>query len=176
MSGVAPPLIGSARIRTQLLPTVACDCNLKPTVQARVDRSHKPCKAAGLPIRPRRDLQTARALSPSRVFSSPAFFVFFAIYFTAHLIIPRAARVVLVIVGITLFYAWWNFEYVWLPFLLTAIVLLPRAVDREYEGASRSQTQACGSASSCCSLLSSSSNMSISFFYRDVVGPTPGQC
>ena len=55
------------------------------------------------------------------VFSSPTFFVFFAVYFLIHLITPRAARIFLIIVGSTIFYAWWKVEYVWLPFFLTAI-------------------------------------------------------
>jgi alginate O-acetyltransferase complex protein AlgI len=55
------------------------------------------------------------------LFSSPVFFVFFAIYFAIHLLIPRQWRLYLIIVGSTVFYAWWKPEYVWLPFLLAAI-------------------------------------------------------
>jgi alginate O-acetyltransferase complex protein AlgI len=55
------------------------------------------------------------------LFSSPAFFAFFAIYFALHLVTPRPARILLIILGSTVFYAWWKVEYVWLPYLLTAI-------------------------------------------------------
>jgi alginate O-acetyltransferase complex protein AlgI len=55
------------------------------------------------------------------LFSSPVFFSFFAAYFFLHLITPRPARIVLIIVGSTVFYAWWKVSYVWLPYLLMAI-------------------------------------------------------
>ena len=55
------------------------------------------------------------------LFSSPVFFGFFVIYFLFHLITPRRARIVLIIVGSTIFYAWWKVSYVWLPYLLMAI-------------------------------------------------------
>ena len=55
------------------------------------------------------------------LFSSPAFFLFFAVYFAFYLIVPRQYRIYLVIVGSTVFYAWWKIEYVWLPYLLMAI-------------------------------------------------------
>ena len=58
------------------------------------------------------------------LFSSPTFFAFFAIYFFLHLITPRVARIVLIIVGSTVFYAWWKVSYVWLPYLLMAIAYL----------------------------------------------------
>ncbi len=58
------------------------------------------------------------------LFSSPVFFGFFAIYFLLHLITPRRARIVLIIVGSTIFYAWWKVSYVWLPYLLMAIAYL----------------------------------------------------
>jgi alginate O-acetyltransferase complex protein AlgI len=55
------------------------------------------------------------------IFSSPTFFVFFAIYFCFHLTIPRRFRNYLVIAGSTVFYSWWNLAYAWLPYLLMAI-------------------------------------------------------
>jgi alginate O-acetyltransferase complex protein AlgI len=55
------------------------------------------------------------------LFSSPVFFAFFAVYFFLHVITPPRARIVLVIVGSTIFYAWWKISYVWLPYLLMAI-------------------------------------------------------
>jgi hypothetical protein len=137
MSGVAPPLIGIARIRRNCSRRWRVAVKfLKPPVQARVDGSHKPCEAtcrSFLGEICKEQGHRVRAGSSARQRSSP----------------PTS-------------------------FLLTAIALLRRAVDREYEGAIRSQTQACGSASSCCSLLSYSSNMSISFFYRDVVAQPLG--
>jgi alginate O-acetyltransferase complex protein AlgI len=55
------------------------------------------------------------------LFSSPVFFVFFAVYFIIHLVTPARWRLYLITVGSTIFYAWWKPEYVWLPYLLMAI-------------------------------------------------------
>jgi alginate O-acetyltransferase complex protein AlgI len=55
------------------------------------------------------------------LFSSPIFFVFFAVYFAIHLLIPARWRLYLIIAGSTIFYAWWKLEYVWIPYLLMAI-------------------------------------------------------
>jgi D-alanyl-lipoteichoic acid acyltransferase DltB (MBOAT superfamily) len=55
------------------------------------------------------------------LFSSPTFFVFFALYFVLHLLVPRGYRNYLIIAGSTIFYAWWKVEYVWVPYLLMAI-------------------------------------------------------
>ena len=55
------------------------------------------------------------------LFSSPIFFLFFAVYFAINLLIPVRWRVYLIIVGSTIFYSWWKLEYVWLPYLLMAI-------------------------------------------------------
>jgi alginate O-acetyltransferase complex protein AlgI len=55
------------------------------------------------------------------LFSSPAFFVFFAVYFCLHLAVPAKYRLYLIICGSTIFYAWWRVEYVWLPYALMAI-------------------------------------------------------
>jgi alginate O-acetyltransferase complex protein AlgI len=55
------------------------------------------------------------------LFSSPTFFAFFAGYFALHLVAPPRFRIFLIIVGSTVFYAWWKLEYIWLPYLLTAI-------------------------------------------------------
>jgi alginate O-acetyltransferase complex protein AlgI len=55
------------------------------------------------------------------LFSSPIFFIFFAVYFTLHLVIPARWRLYLIIAGSTIFYAWWKLEYVLLPYLLMAI-------------------------------------------------------
>src|SRR5580704_6493034 len=55
------------------------------------------------------------------LFTSPVFFVFFFIYFCFHLVVPPRFRIYLIICGSTIFYAWWKVEYIWLPYLLTAI-------------------------------------------------------
>jgi len=55
------------------------------------------------------------------LFSSPVFLLFFAAYFFVHLVTPPKGRILLIIVGSTVFYAWWKASYVWLPYLLMAI-------------------------------------------------------
>jgi alginate O-acetyltransferase complex protein AlgI len=55
------------------------------------------------------------------LFSDPVFFLFFAIYFALHLLIPTQARLWLVILGSTVFYAWWRPIYVGLPYALSMI-------------------------------------------------------
>ncbi|MDE3059923.1 MAG: MBOAT family protein [Pseudomonadota bacterium] len=55
------------------------------------------------------------------LFSSPVFFLFFAGYFLLHLALPVRWRPYLIIVGSTLFYAWWKVGFVWIPYLLMAI-------------------------------------------------------
>jgi alginate O-acetyltransferase complex protein AlgI len=60
-------------------------------------------------------------LNPDVLFSEIPFFVFFLGYLALHLILPASWRLYLVIVGSTIFYAWWRVEYIWLPYLLTLI-------------------------------------------------------
>ncbi|WP_441258695.1 MBOAT family O-acyltransferase [Bradyrhizobium sp. 521_C7_N1_3] len=55
------------------------------------------------------------------LFSDPVFFLFFALYFSAHLLTPPQCRLYLLIFGSTVFYAWWKPEYAWLPYLLSTI-------------------------------------------------------
>jgi alginate O-acetyltransferase complex protein AlgI len=55
------------------------------------------------------------------LFSDPSFFLFFALYFAAHLLTPARHRLYLLILGSTIFYGWWKPEYVWLPYLLSVI-------------------------------------------------------
>ncbi|HXO71379.1 MAG TPA: MBOAT family O-acyltransferase [Bradyrhizobium sp.] len=55
------------------------------------------------------------------LFSEPVFFAFFAIYFLFHCLIPPRWRIYLIIVGSTVFYAWWRVEYVLLPYVLAFI-------------------------------------------------------
>jgi alginate O-acetyltransferase complex protein AlgI len=58
------------------------------------------------------------------IFSTPAFFAFFVIYFGLHFAVPRQHRLWLIIIGSTVFYAAWKLEYVWIPFVLMAIAYL----------------------------------------------------
>jgi len=55
------------------------------------------------------------------LFSSPSFFAFFVVYFCLHLVVPTSYRILIVIGGSTIFYAWWRLEYAWLPYLLMAV-------------------------------------------------------
>ncbi len=55
------------------------------------------------------------------LFSSPVFFLFFAVYFIFHVTLPVRYRAWLIIAGSTVFYAWWKVEFVWLPYLLMGI-------------------------------------------------------
>jgi len=55
------------------------------------------------------------------LFSEPAFFVFFAVYFVLHLLVPARWRLYLIVAGSTVFYGWWRIDYVWLPYALTLI-------------------------------------------------------
>jgi alginate O-acetyltransferase complex protein AlgI len=50
-----------------------------------------------------------------------AIFAFFAIYFLFHCLIPPRWRIYLIIVGSTVFYAWWRLEYVLLRYVLAFI-------------------------------------------------------
>ena len=58
------------------------------------------------------------------LFSDPSFFAFFAIYLLFHFVVPLRFRLWLIIAGSTIFYAWWKWEYTWLPYLLTAIAYI----------------------------------------------------
>jgi alginate O-acetyltransferase complex protein AlgI len=55
------------------------------------------------------------------LFSEPVFLVFFAGYFLCHCIVSPRHRIYLIIIGSTIFYAWWRVEYVFLPYLLALI-------------------------------------------------------
>lgn len=55
------------------------------------------------------------------LFSDPSFFIFFTLYFGAHLLAQPRYRLYLVILGSTVFYGWWKPEYVWLPYLLSFV-------------------------------------------------------
>ncbi len=55
------------------------------------------------------------------LFSSPPFFLFFAVYFALYLVTPARFQLALVIAGSTFFYACWIPGYVWVPYLLVGI-------------------------------------------------------
>src|SRR3978361_2175037 len=55
------------------------------------------------------------------LFSEPIFFAFFACYFALHLLLPTRFRTWLVILGSSVFYAWWRPGYVWLPYAMTLV-------------------------------------------------------
>src|SRR3982074_1315711 len=58
------------------------------------------------------------------LFSSPPFFLFFALYLLFHVLLPTRYRLALVIVGSTLFYGFWNPYYIWIPHALMLIAYL----------------------------------------------------
>jgi alginate O-acetyltransferase complex protein AlgI len=55
------------------------------------------------------------------LFSSPEFFVFFAVFVVIYRFIPANLRLPAIIASSTLFYAWWRVEYVALPYVLSFI-------------------------------------------------------
>jgi len=55
------------------------------------------------------------------LFSSPPFFVFFAVYFFCHVLTPPRYRLLLITVGSTVFYSYWNPAYVWVPHALMIV-------------------------------------------------------
>jgi len=72
------------------------------------------------------------------LFSEPVFFVFFAVYFALHFLIPPRWRLWLVIGGSTVFYAWWRPIYVELPYALTLVAWAGTIwLDRANEPATR---------------------------------------
>lgn len=58
------------------------------------------------------------------LFSELSFLPFFAGYLLLHFLIPADKRNWLVIVGGTVFYAWWRVDYLWVPYLLTLTAFL----------------------------------------------------
>src|SRR5579872_1104676 len=106
------------------------------------------------------------------LFSSPIFFAFFAVYFILHLIVPRFARIGLIIIGSTIFYAWWKASYVWLPYLLMAIayagVLWIEAAKESTRRKRRLMLTICAL------FLPLVLFKYTDFIYRDVLGPISG--
>jgi alginate O-acetyltransferase complex protein AlgI len=106
------------------------------------------------------------------LFSSPVFFLFFAVYFAIHLLIPGRWRLYLIIGGSTIFYAWWKPEYVWLPFLLMAIAYFGALwMMRAKESPSRKRRAAAAIVLLFAPLVVFKYT---NFFYNDVLGPLTG--
>ncbi len=55
------------------------------------------------------------------LFSSLPFLLFFLVYFLCHLLTTITYRNYLIIIGSSVFYAWWRPTDIWVPFLLTGI-------------------------------------------------------
>src|SRR6185312_2125934 len=52
------------------------------------------------------------------LFSSPVFFAFFAVFYALYSVAPERFRLYVIILGSTVFYAWWNPAYILFPHLL----------------------------------------------------------
>lgn len=103
------------------------------------------------------------------IFSTPVFFAFFVVYFGLHFSIPRQHRLGLIIVGSTIFYAWWKLEYVWIPFVLMAVAYLGgRWIDGAADPAARWRHTAIAIA---VLLVPLAVFKYTDFVYRDVFGP-----
>ena len=106
------------------------------------------------------------------LFSSPPFFLFFALYFAFHLIVPARYRVYLIICGSTIFYAWWRIEYTWLPYALMAIAY--GGVLWMERGADRSQRKRRATLAIVVLFVPLLFFKYTNFVYRDVLGPVFG--
>jgi alginate O-acetyltransferase complex protein AlgI len=118
-------------------------------------------------------LGTACSVRGSRtvvmIFSTPVFFVFFAIYLGLHFVIPRQHRLGLIIAGSTIFYAWWKVEYLWIPFVLMAIAYLGgRWIDGQADPTARWRHTAFAIAGL---LVPLAVFKYTDFVYRDLFGP-----
>jgi len=102
------------------------------------------------------------------IFSTPVFFVFFAIYLGLHFVVPRQHRLALIIAGSTIFYAWWKLEYLWIPFVLMAAAYLGGRWIDEADPAARSRHTILAIA---VLLLPLAIFKYTDFVYRDVFGP-----
>ena len=106
------------------------------------------------------------------LFSSPAFFIFFAVYFCFHLAVPPKYRLYLIICGSTIFYAWWRVEYVWLPYALMAIAYGGVRWMDQSDGARRKRRATLAIVVLFLPLLFFKYT---NFLYRDVLGPVFGR-
>jgi alginate O-acetyltransferase complex protein AlgI len=106
------------------------------------------------------------------LFSSPPFFLFFAIYFLVHLAVPPRLRLALIIVGSTIFYGYWNLYYIWIPHFL---MLLAYFGALWTDAASDDRTRSRRMGFSVIALLSPLAFVKYSnFIYSDVLGPVLG--
>lgn len=72
------------------------------------------------------------------LFSSLPFLIFFAVYFTLHLLVPSRWRTFLIIAGSTIFYGYWDWRFTPLPFMLLAVASLGASwMDRTASQSSR---------------------------------------
>jgi alginate O-acetyltransferase complex protein AlgI len=58
------------------------------------------------------------------LFSSPPFFIFFAVYLLLHVLLPARLRLPLIIVGSTVFYGYWDWRFTPFPFLLLGLAVV----------------------------------------------------
>ncbi len=106
------------------------------------------------------------------LFSSPAFFVFFLVYFCVHATVPARVRIYAIIGGSTVFYAWWRVEYTWLPYALMTIAYGGvRWMERAADQPTRRRRAATSVAVLFMPLLFFKYT---NFLYREVVGPFAG--
>jgi alginate O-acetyltransferase complex protein AlgI len=103
------------------------------------------------------------------IFSTPVFFVFFVVYFGLHIAVPRQYRLLLIIAGSSVFYAWWKLEYLWIPYILMATAYLGgRWIGRAKDPGKRWRHTA---ATIAALLLPLAIFKYTDFVYRDVFGP-----
>lgn len=110
------------------------------------------------------------------LFSSPEFFLFFAVYFSVHLVLPPKYRMHLIVFGGLFFYGYWDPSLLWVPILLVAIawVGVQYSTNGENAGTPRLRTAVVVTALLLPLLIVKYTN----FFLRDVVGmtmPTNGE-
>jgi alginate O-acetyltransferase complex protein AlgI len=105
------------------------------------------------------------------LFSSPTFFLFFLAYLLLHFLLPLRLRMPLIIVASTLFYGWWNWAYVWIPYVLLATAYAGALwVDARPRRESKGRVAAVVVALFVPLVIYKYTN----FFYQDVLGPILG--
>jgi alginate O-acetyltransferase complex protein AlgI len=106
------------------------------------------------------------------LFSSPPFFLFFAVYLLFHVLLPTRHRLALVIVGSTLFYGFWNPYYIWIPHALMLIAYLGAIWMEAARGTDGYRRRAAGVI--VILLLPLAAVKYANFIYSDVLGPLFG--
>ncbi len=103
------------------------------------------------------------------LFSSPPFFLFFAVYFLLHLALPVRYRLALIITGSAIFYGYWNPWYLWIPFAFIVMAFYGAIwVMDAPEGAPRKRRLA---ATVAMLLVPLATIKYTAFAYNDVAGP-----